>query len=168
MAKQKLTREQRAVRESSLVTAILTGLVATVERQAKFWALKARDLRKGLSAAAIRRAERKANAYAEERPPGYVKAMEAMDVMEAMRERYGMSRRDQDAVWAAVAQFCMFQLGAGKGPFYEAARYFGLAVEPGGHPVVVPSDAAPIVVSRPRTPGCDCPNCRPRTQEELN
>ena len=166
----KLTKEQRATRETNLITAIFNGLVATVEKQAKLWALRARDLRKGLRARAIKRAERRANAEADERPPGYVKAMEAMDLVEEMRERYGISKRDADAIWGAVAQFCMYQLGARTGPFYDAARYFGLMPsKDGGHEVPrVMVDRAPIEVVRVRTPGCNCANCRPRTEQELN
>jgi hypothetical protein len=168
MSKQKMTKQQRAEREESLVLAILNGLVATIEEKAKAWAFKARDLREGLSATAIKRAERRAHKLADERPPGFVKAMEAMDAYEEMRTRYKISKRDLDAMWAAICQFCMFQLAAGSGPFFEAARYFGLTTQP---PPAEEATRVPVVtlgVTRVRTPGCNCPNCRPRKAEELN
>jgi hypothetical protein len=178
MSKKKLTKEQRAQREVGLSTAIVAGLVATVEAQAKRWALVARDLRKGLSATAIKRAERLAHKIADEKPPGYVKAMEAMDEYDEVCARLRISKRDQDKLWGAICQFCMFQLGASDGPFYRAARYFGIAVPPELRSLAeddlrnaLTGDAKQIeVVAAPRrrTPGCNCPNCRPRSAEELN
>lgn len=162
MSKQKPTKEQRASRENSLVSAIVAGLVATLETQAKAWAYRARDLRKGLSTTAIKRAEREAHKLADERPPGYVKAMEAMDIAERVFRQYRLPKRAQNDLWAAIVQFCMFQLAAKEGPFYEAAHYFGMIAAEYQQREAIP------VVRAARTPGCNCPNCRPRTAEELN
>ena len=148
MTKYKLTKEQRAEREQQLVVAIYLGLAATFEEQAKLCAYQAGELRKGLSATAIKRAERRARKLADEKPPGFVKAMESMGIYEIMCRKYRIPKADQDTIWGAVSQFCMFQLASRSGPFHDAACYFGMLAEV------------------PKT--CDCPNCRPRTAEELN
>lgn len=155
----KLTKKQRAEREEALALAISMGLTAVAEEQAKAWACKAQDLRDGLSATAIKRAVKRAHEMADERPPGWFKAMAAMDEFDRLCKHHEIPKRAQDAIWGAIAQFCMFQLGAAKGAFYDAARCFGLAS---------PRSDAPIVLDRPRTLGCSCPNCRPRRAEELN
>ena len=159
MAKDKTTKLRRELQEAGLVEAIFHGLVATIEAKAKHWAGVAQTLRNGLSATAIKRAERKAHNLADERPPGFVRAMECMEVTHQIARRYKMSKRDQDTFWQAVAEFSMFQLAAKDGPFYDAARHFE----------IVPS--APRVEIQLGRRGCgnpNCPNCRPRKPEELN
>lgn len=160
MSKSKMTKEQRAKREKGLIDAILSGLTATIEHKAKEWAMLAKELRDGLSATAIKRAERRAHKLADENPPGFVRAMECMEIFETLCKHYGISKRDQNEIWGAIAQFSMFQLGAKAGPFYDAALGFGLVLPDLGN--------VKVQVVRVRNPKCDCPNCRPRTAEELN
>ena len=168
MTKQKLTKKDRQEREQALLAAITAGLIATTEAKAKEWAYKAKGLRAGLTPAAIKRAERKAHRLAEEHPPGFVMAMEAMDVMERIFERRGVTKREQDALWGSIAKMCMHQLGAHWGAFFEAAVYFGLV--PPREPRRNHGRIEVVEVSKPtaRKPNCNCPNCRPRTPEELN
>jgi hypothetical protein len=61
----------------------------------------------------------------------------------------------------------MFQLAAQRGSFHQAAVDFGLA-----RPVTVASTVrdfmARDLAARDGNAVCDCPNCRPRTESELN
>lgn len=158
-------RFERLKRENELAETMVYALTTMEEEHAVAWGRRAKTLSEGMSAASIKRAQKRAHKIADEAPPGHVKAMEAMDLFEDMCREYGIARRDEDTMWGAVAQLCMFQLAAGRGPFYEAARDFRLMGTP-PRPVSIG-----VVIDRSnaeRDPNCNCPNCRPRKPEELN
>lgn len=167
MSKPKFTKQERAARERGLVEAIFLGVTAIIEATAKEWALRAAELRKGLSTTAIKRAERAAHKRADDKPPGFVKAMEAMATFDELAEKYGIPKRDSDTMWGAISLFCMFQLASRGGTFFEAARFFGLLGAAPPRDPATPGEIQ-IEVVRVRDPNCNCPNCRPRKGEELN
>lgn len=170
------TKKQKKIRlkfdalkaEAELVDAMFYALTTMVEDHAMAWARRAEKLSKGLSAAAIKRAENRANRMADDMPPGHVKAMAAMDLYEEVCRARRIGKRDQDEIWGAIAQFCMFQLAARRGPFYEAARDFNLVQASTVEPIIAVVDRE-FAVRQPAARGaCDCPSCRPRKAEELN
>jgi hypothetical protein len=162
-----MTKEERAAREEELCDALFSVLMAMNERQAWKWRHRVNVLRAGLTAAAVRRATRRADQRAADHPPGYVASMASMDLFEEIARDYGIDAGDADALYGAVAQMDMFQLAAQRGPFHQAAEDFGLTRPPSVVNAVrefVASDLA----AREGKPVCDCPNCRPRTDAELN
>ena len=163
MTTKRMTKQERAQRESTLVETLFMMFAETVEEQARLLAERAIDLMKGLSDTAIRRARRIALKRSDERPPGFVRATEALDVYNDLCRKYGVSKDDTSIMWGVIAQHSMFQLAAGRGPFYDAARYFGLVRERQPR-----FEDMSVQVIRVRSPNCDCPNCRTRTAEELN
>lgn len=160
------SRFEALKREGELVDVLFCALTTMTDEHATAWLRKATRLEDGLSAAAIERALTRAHKMADDMPPGHLRAMEAMDDYEEICRERRISKRDQDDLWGAVAQLCMFQLASKRGPFYDAACDFRL----------VPASQEPtgIVVERPPAPRpaaagtCDCPECRPRKPEELN
>jgi hypothetical protein len=159
-----LTPEER---ESALVDVIAMGLMSPVEETAKAWAMRAKHLRRGLSKAVIQRAERRGRKLAKDHPPGFVVGMEAFDAVTDLGRHLKIPRRELDKLWGYIATHLMFQLGAREGSFYEAARYFDL-INDKPRPKASNAILRMVEVTRARTPGCDCPNCRPRKAEELN
>jgi hypothetical protein len=178
MAKPKMTKKERDQREDALADTMFYALATQVEEHALAWGKRAKTLMEGLPQASIKRARRRAHKLAEGLPPGFVQAMEGRELFEAIMRRRKITSRDEDTIWGAIAQFCMYQLAARQGPFYKAALDFRLV--PGGHAVPIPvmqnsepSFKVEIIRLQPPTgpEGCgnpDCPNCRPRTAEELN
>ena len=163
--KNKMTKEQREEREGTLTMAMLRALVAMDDAEMVRWGTQVKSLSDGLSATAIKRAQRKAQKLAEDMPPGHFKAMEAMAAFDDLCRLYKISKVDQDVIWGAIAQFCMFQLASRRGTFFEAASDFKL--------VPPPPSALRIEIVRMQQPDlvttCDCPNCqRERKAEELN
>jgi hypothetical protein len=121
----------------------------------------------GLTAAAVKRAKKRAHELADEFPPGYIEAMGSMDLFEEICADYGIDAKDMDKLHGAVAQICMFQLAAQRGPFNEAAQDFGLA-KPASVALALRDFVARDLAARDGNAVCDCPNCRPRKAEELN
>jgi hypothetical protein len=46
----------------------------------------------------------------------------AMNEAEAVFAERRLTEEERDAIWQAMAAFCLHQLESKKGPFYEAAR----------------------------------------------
>lgn len=161
-----MTKEQRAAREEALVDAMFAALIALTEKQAMELKNKSDALKAGLSAAAVKRAGKRASKMADEFPPGYIEAMGSMDIFEEICADYGVDGRDMDKLWGAIAQLCMFQLAAQRGPFNQAAEDFGLA-KPASVVLAVRDFMARDLAVREGNV-CDCPNCRPRKESELN
>jgi hypothetical protein len=72
-----------------------------------------------------------------------------------------------DVLYGAVAQLCMFQLAAQRGPFNRAAEDFGLT-RPVSVVIALRDLVASDLAARDNNAVCDCPNCRPRKESELN
>jgi hypothetical protein len=154
--------------EADLAETMLYALTTMEKDHAAAWMKRVKRLSVGMSAASIKRARNRAHKMADELPPGHIRAMEAMDLYEDVCRDCRIGKRDQDTLWGAVAQLCMFQLASRRGPFYEAARDFRLVQDPRGHAM-----AGPIVIDREfsgrdTNTACGCPSCRPRKPEELN
>jgi hypothetical protein len=162
-----LTKEQRAARESELADQLFASFTAMTEATAREHTRKARALEKGLGAVSVARAKKLASAWAHDFPPGHLEAMGSMDLFEEICADFGVDSKDADALWGAVAQLCMFQLAAQRGSFHQAAVDFGLA-----RPVTIASTVrdfmARDLAARDGNAICDCPNCRPRAESELN
>jgi hypothetical protein len=162
-----MTKDERAARELALSDAMFVGLTALTEKQATEWRNRAEVLRAGLTPAAIKRAKRRAHAMADDHPPGYIEAMGSMDLVDEICDDYGIETKDMDKLYGAIAQICMFQLAAQRGPFNQAAEDFGLT-KPASVVLAVRDFMASDLAARDGKPVCDCPNCRARTPEELN
>jgi len=160
-----MTKDQRAARERELSNETFTALTALTEAQANEGKRRIEALKLGLSATAIKRAQKRAKEMAEDFPPGHIEAMAAVDSFEETCADYGIDARDVDMIWGAVAQICMYQLATQRGPFHQAAENFGL-VKPRSIAAVLQDFTARDLAAR-RGP-CDCPNCRPRKDSELN
>jgi hypothetical protein len=162
-----MTKEQRAARESELADQLFASFTAMTETVAMDHARKAEALEKGLSAASVVRAKKKAKDWSRGFPPGYIEAKGAMDTFEDICADYGVSASDVDELWSAIAQLCLFQLAAKRGPFHQIAREVGIAIgDPRGH--AVPGPIVIDFVARDANVVCDCANCRPRKESELN
>ena len=162
-----MTRDQRAARERALSDAMFAALTALTESQATEWGHKADVLKAGLTAAAVKRANKRAHAMADKHPAGYIESMQSMDLIEEICADYGIEKEDMDALYGAVAQLCMFQLAAERGPFYRAAEDFGLT-RPASVVLALRDLVASDLAARDGRAVCDCPNCRPRAESELN
>lgn len=162
-----MTKEERAAREEELCDALFSVLMAMDEKQAWRWRHKVNRLRVGLSDSAVKRASKRADKRAADHPPGYTASMASMDLFEEIVRDYGLNASDADALYGAVAQMCMFQLAAQRGPFNQAAEDFGLT-RPVSVVNAVREFTARDLAAREGKPVCDCPNCRPRTDAELN
>jgi hypothetical protein len=162
-----MTKDQRAARERALSDAMFTALTARTEKQATEWGHKADALKAGLTDAAVKRARKRAHELADEHPPGFIEAMQSMDLIEEVCADYGIETKDMDVLYGAVAQLCMFQLAAQRGPFNRAAEDFGLT-RPASVVLALRDLVASDLAARDGNAVCDCPNCRPRKESELN